>query len=478
MADKKVNFKQLGVSGLDRHAGYVFEEFLPELRYPRASKVYHEMASNDPVIGAILYTSEMLIRKVHWTVTPASDSDADREAAEFLESCMDDMSMSWASTINEILSMFTYGFSFHEVIYKVRRGPNETNPKYKSKYSDCRIGWRKIAPRAQSTLHSWEFDEEGDVRAFVQQAPPFYNQATIPLTKGLLFRTNVSRDNPEGKSLLRNAYRPWYFKKRIEEIEAIGIERDLAGLPTLTAPEGVDIWDDDIPNMAALRTNAEMLVQNVRRDAAEGILLPHGWDFKLASTGGARQFDTNAIINRYDNRIAITMLSDIVLIGGSTSGSFALADTKKSMLAAALEAHVNNIADVFNQHAVPQLFSLNHFPDITDLPTITPGEVEKVDIKEIALLLRSMGLDISKDLELQNHLRKVASIPSLSKSQFEEIYQQQTEVDGETNIGNNNTSVGSSGASNVGNNNTSVAFNDDDTIDNDFEQNDLNYMGQ
>ena len=26
----------------------------------------------------------------------------------------------------------------------------------------------------------------------------------------------------------------------------------------------------------------------------------------------ARQFDTNAIINRYDNRIAITMLSDII----------------------------------------------------------------------------------------------------------------------------------------------------------------------
>lgn len=475
MADKRVNLKQLGVSGLERHAGYVFEEFLPELRYPRASKIYKEMASNDPVIGAILYTSEMLIRKVQWTVTPASDSKEDKEAAEFLESCMDDMSMSWAATINEILSMFTYGFSFHEVIYKVRRGPNETNPKYNSKYNDSRIGWRKIAPRAQSTLHSWEFDSEGDVTAFVQMAPPNYNVISIPLTKGLLFRTTVSRDNPEGKSLLRNAYRPWYFKKRIEEIEAIGIERDLAGLPTLTAPEGVDIWDDTIPGMSTLKANAESLVQNVRRDATEGILLPHGWVFELASTGGARQFDTNAIINRYDNRIAITMLSDIVLIGGDKSGSFALADTKKSMLAAALEAHVSNIADVFNQHAVPQLFALNHFPGITALPTITPGEVENPDIKEIALLLRSMGLDISKDLELQNHLRKIASMPTLSKSQFEETYEHQTEE--EVMIETDGTMVGDA-ASNKNNNNTSTNFNDDDTIDNAFEQNDLNYMGQ
>lgn len=464
MSNKTINHKQLGVSGLNRHAGYVFEEFLPELRYPRAAGMYQEMSLNDPVIGAILYMSEMLIRKVHWTVHPVSDKPADKEAAAFLESCMDDMSSSWSVTINEILSMLTYGFSFHEVIYKVRKGPKHANPKFRSKYDDGRIGWRKIAPRAQSTFHSWEFDDEGDIVAFIQQAPPLYHQVRIPLSKGLLFRTTVTRDNPEGKSLLRNAYRPWYFKKRIEEIEAIGIERDLAGLPTLIAPEGVDLWDDEIPGMAAMRADAERLVQNVRRDAAEGILLPHGWDFKLASTGGARQFDTNAIINRYDNRIAITLLSDIVLIGNDSAGSFALADTKRSMLAAALEAHVGNIADVINKHAVPTLFAVNNFEGLSGLPTIQPGEVENPDLKEISLLLRSMGLDIGNDMELQNHLRKIASLPTLSAEEFKKIYEAQYDSIGDE--------------SNTDSNNTAVSDTLDDTTEKDLEQNDLYYTGQ
>ena len=51
------------------------------------------------------------------------------------------------------------------------------------------------------------------------------------MEKCLLFRTQTHKNNPEGRSILRNAYRSWYFKKRIEEIEGVGIERDLAGIP-------------------------------------------------------------------------------------------------------------------------------------------------------------------------------------------------------------------------------------------------------
>ena len=81
---KVVNLKQLGSSGLTRYAGYVYEEFLPELRWPRAGKIYQEMADNDAVVGAVLYLAEMLIRGVKWTVEPASDSEEDKKAAEFV----------------------------------------------------------------------------------------------------------------------------------------------------------------------------------------------------------------------------------------------------------------------------------------------------------------------------------------------------------------------------------------------------------
>lgn len=457
MSERKVvNFKQLGTTGLRRQGPYVYEEFLPELRWPYAGKVYQEMADNDPVIGAILYLAEMLIRGTTWTVEPASNSDADIEAAQFLESCMHDMDMSWANTISEILSMLTYGFSFHEIVYKIRRGPMESNPKYKSKYTDGRIGWRRLPIRAQTSLHEWTFNEEGDVTAFVQMAEPDYKIVPIPMSKGLLFRTRISRDNPEGKSLLRNAYRPWFFKKHFEEIEGIGVERDLAGLPILTAPEGLDLWNNDDEAMVALRTRAEELVASVRRDSEEGILLPYGWDLKLLSSGSSRQINIGETIDRYDNRIAITMLSDIILIGNNRTGSFALADTKQSMLAAALQAQLQNIADVFNNKAVPDLFSFNNFPGISAYPTIMPGQIQTPSLKELAMVLRSMGLNIAGDMELQNYLRHILGMPTLDEETFEEVYRDQGKDKSVT---------------------TPTDRPVDDTVDNDFEQSDMAYTG-
>lgn len=464
MADNKkdINYKQLGVSGLRRYGGYVYEEFIPDLRWPRAGHIYQEMADNDPVIGAILYLAEMLIRNAGWGVEAAGDKRVDKQAAEFLESCMHDMDTSWADTICEILSMLTYGFSFHEIVYKVRRGPNDTDGRFRSKYTDGRIGWRRIPVRAQTSLHEWIFDEDGDIKGFVQIAPPDYKKVVIPLSKGLLFRTRVQRDNPEGKSLLRNAYRPWYFKKRIEEIEGIGIERDLAGLPVLQAPEGLDLWNNEDERMVALRNNAEELVRSIRRDSEEGVLLPHGWELKLLSTGSARQFDTNAIINRYDNRIAITMLSDLILIGSEKTGSFAMANTKQSLLSSALEAQLANIAEVFNKYAVPKLFQLNTFRGLTDYPRIVPGQIESPSLKEIALLLRAMGVDISNDMPLMNYLRKIADLPQMDEKTFEEVYKPQAK------------------ASRQAGNNAASPKKDqfDDTVENDFEQNDLAYTGQ
>ncbi len=456
--NKVVNFKQLGTTGLKRYGPYVYEEFLPELRWPRAGKVYQEMADNDPVIGAILYLAEMLIRGTSWSVEPVSTSKEDTEAAEFLESCMNDMEMSWPDTISEILSMLTYGFSFHEILYKVRRGPNERSPRYRSRYSDGRIGWRNLPVRSQDSLNGWVFNKDNEAVAFEQLAEPNYQKVIIPFSKGLLFRTRVTRDNPEGKSLLRNAYRPWFFKKHFEEIEGIGIERDLAGFPVLQTPEGLDLWNEDDPQMVALRQRAETLVANVRRDSEEGILLPYGWDLKLLTSGSSRQIDIGSTIERYDNRIAITLLSDIILLG-SKSGSFALADTKQSMLASSLQAQLLNIADVFNTKAVPRLFQANNFTNYESLPKIVPGQIQTPSLKEVALILRAMGLEINDDMELQNYLRRVMNMPELTEADHKAIYS--SSVTNPNNAGNKETTTDPV----------------DDTSQKDLEQNDMNYIG-
>lgn len=219
---------ELGATGLKRTSGYINEEFLPQLKGRKAVQVFKEMNDNDPTVGALLFSVDRLMRQIEWRVEPADQDSESKQAAEFVEECMEDMSTTWDDVVSEILTMLPFGWSWHEIVYKQRVGPWEKDPKKRSKYTDGKIGWRKLPIRAQETLTRWIFDETGGVRAMVQMAPPAYKQVVIPIEKSLLFRVSTAKGNPEGRSFLRNAYRPWYVKKRLEEIEMIGAERDLA----------------------------------------------------------------------------------------------------------------------------------------------------------------------------------------------------------------------------------------------------------
>ena len=92
--------KEIGRIGQRRFGGIVYEEFLPELRGSRGVEIYHEMSENDDVVGAILYAIEMLVRQTKWNVEPGGSTAKDKEAAEFVESCMDDMQNTWVDTIS------------------------------------------------------------------------------------------------------------------------------------------------------------------------------------------------------------------------------------------------------------------------------------------------------------------------------------------------------------------------------------------
>ena len=410
--------KEIGRIGQRRFGGIVYEEFLPELRGSRGVEIYHEMSENDDVVGAILYAIEMLVRQTKWNVEPGGSTAKDKEAAEFVESCMDDMQNTWVDTISEILSFLTYGWSYHEIVYKRRMG-NTADTRTRSKYSDGLIGWAKLPIRAQETLYQWEYDENDNLTGMTQMPPPDYGLLTIPLSKALLFRTKSRKDNPEGRSILRNAYRSWHFKRRIQEIEGIGIERDLAGLPVMYAPEGMDIWNDD-DDTKKLLVRLEEMVRGVRRDEMEGLVLPHGFEMKLLSSGGTRQFDTNAIIDRYDTRIAMTVLADFIFLGHQQNGSWALSSDKTELFAMACGAYLDIIAETFNSQGIPSLIDINgdHFKGITGYPTLTHGDIEDADIQKVSTYIKDMvgiGVLIPDD-GLEDYIRQIGNLPERVES--------------------------------------------------------------
>lgn len=414
MSDNGKNGSELGRIGQRRYGGTIYEEFLPELRGKRGIAVYNEMADNDDIVGAILFAIEMLIKQCDWNIEPGGDSAKDIEAAEFVESCMNDMDKTWIDTVSEILSFLTFGWSFHEIVYKRRMG-NTKDGKTRSKYTDGLIGWRKLPTRAQETLYQWEYDNNDNLIGMTQMPPPSYELYTIPTTKALLFRTKSRKDNPEGRSILRNAYRPWYFKRRIQEIEGIGIERDLAGLPVLHAPENLDIWDPNNADALKIRTDLENMVRRIRRDEMEGVVLPYGYELELLSSGGSRQFDTNAVINRYDTRIAMTVLADFIFLGHQESGSWALSSDKTELFAMACGAFLDIICETFNSQGIPQLIDINgeHFKGISDYPKMTHGDIEDADITKVSSFVKDMtGIGILvPDDGLEDYIRQVGHLP-------------------------------------------------------------------
>lgn len=405
---------EIGRIGQKRYGGTFYEEFLRELRGKKGIETYREMAENDDTIGAILFAVEMLIRQASWNVEPGGDTPKDKEAAEFVEQCMHDMQDTWTDTISEILSFLTYGWSFHEIVYKRRMGKTR-DQKTRSKYNDGLIGWRKLPIRAQETLYQWEYDDEDNLIAMTQLPPPNYGLITIPMDKAMLFRTKSRKGNPEGRSILRNAYRSWYFKRRIQEYEGIGIERDLAGLPVFTAPEDIAIWDEDDPDMVKLRTGMEAMVQKIRVDELAGIVKPHGFEFELLNSGGSKQFDTNAIIQRYDTGMAMTVLADFIFLGHQQVGSFALSSDKIELFSMAIGAYLDIICETFNSQGIPQLIDVNgsHFDGITDYPKLAHGDIENADIQKLASYIKDMtgvGILVPDD-GLEDYVREAAGLP-------------------------------------------------------------------
>lgn len=406
--------KEIGHVGQRRYGGTFYEEFLHELRGKRGIETYREMAENDDVIGAILFAIEMLVRQCDWNVEPGGDTAKDREAAEFVKSCMDDMQDTWIDTISEILSFLTYGWSFHEIVYKRRIG-NTKDPRTKSKYNDGLIGWMKLPIRAQETLYQWEYDNEDNLLGMTQMPPPDYGRYTIPMEKALLFRTKSRKNNPEGRSILRNAYRSWYFKRRIQEIEGIGIERDLAGLPVLYVPEDSEVWDDLVPENVKKRQILEYMIKNIRRDELEGCVFPDSYKLELLSSSGTRQFDTNAIINRYDTRIAMTVLADFIFLGHDKTGSWALSSDKTELFAVAIGAFLDIICETFNSQGIPSLIDINgqYFAGITEYPKMTHGDIEDADITKVSSFIKDMtGIGVLvPDDSLEDYIRQVGHLP-------------------------------------------------------------------
>ena len=121
-------FGPVGRTGLNRWGGRIHEEWLKDLQGAKGIRMYREMSEGDPSVQSGLYVIRSLSEGIDWTVEPVDDQPGAEDDAEFLQSAVGDMNTGLADAIDEGLSMLEFGWSFLEIVYKLRAGSNHEDP--------------------------------------------------------------------------------------------------------------------------------------------------------------------------------------------------------------------------------------------------------------------------------------------------------------------------------------------------------------
>lgn len=395
------------------------DEQASEIRWPKSLSTFDKMKS-DPIVSGSLFLIKQYIRKVEWGVEPYGGLEAteeDNRRAKIVEySLFKNLERPFDEVIADILSFIDYGFGFHEPTYKMYKG---------------NIVWKDFPARSQKTITGWKFDKQGYLESIEQTylnstsvTGSVKSKVEIPYKRLLHFRTDAERNNPLGRSILKNAYRPYFMKTKAEYLEGVGLERDLGGLPLLELPAeyfAADPTED--PEKYETFKNFVKVVENARNNEQAGIIIPSDtdesgkklFDFKLLSSNAPSRIDASKVIERYDYRIAQSMLSDFLLMGSSSTGSFALSDNKVGTFLQSLEAYLEIISEQFNRKAIKRLYELNGW-DAENTCELVHDPIGKDNINDLGSYLKAVDGYVTADESLENELRRRANLPMKDKS--------------------------------------------------------------
>jgi hypothetical protein len=417
----------LGWTGLKQHGGSLDDEFHRALKGERGKKLLREMADNDPIIGTIIQAVSTFVRQTEVLLRNDDESAEGAANRDFVAECLDDMSASFDDTLSEIMrALIVFGFSYIEVVYKLRDGDNQ-DPRRNSDYDDGKVGWRKWGPRPAETIHRWQFDGDGGIKG-AYQIQQDGGEVFLPIEKCILFRTETINGNPEGRSLLRNSFTSYHYAKNLREIEAIGIERDMTGLPVLRVPPSIMVSATGTQE-AAIRADLEKLGQQIRRDERAFMMLPAkeyggqttGYDFELMSSPGTHSIDTDVVIRRYESRMAMPLLAEVMFLGvdGSQGLGGKLGEVKLEMFERSITALLERVAAPINDFAIPRLMRLNGKMDRVTYPRFSFGPVSRPRLAELGEFLQRVASAsvVMPDRTLENYVREQAGLPEAEEQE-------------------------------------------------------------
>lgn len=417
---------EIGTMGVAVDMVSITRESVRDLQFPCSLDTFDTMSRNS-VIAATLAAINTIASQVEFKIDSFDETTTHKQRRDFLHQCLfKDMEYPFNHTVRDALTMSKYGFSVLEKVYRFRRRKDG------SLYNDGRIGIKYLPIRAQQSIKQFVFDDNNRTLKYVEQYPVGMKGSALKVTpiklpkdRILLFRVNPTGLSPFGHCPLADAYKPWRVLERLQDIETTSANRNLNGIPHLTAPSEILEEDpedvDSIKRVRKIKAGLSALASGEqtyiatpsdRYDATEGGAAQY--EFKLVTGSSSHLTALNSIITRYSNETFQTMCADVLTLdNGQGGGSTSLTSNKQTMLNMFVEARIKEFLEVLNKDLIPDLWRRNGWDD-TKCPTIKHGRIEKVSLEVLAKAVQQLMATNSIPITVENinYLMEVFGFPT------------------------------------------------------------------
>lgn len=417
---------EIGNLGVQIDFMSISSEAIVDLTFPRSISTFDVMARSS-VIGATLSAINTIASQVKFTIDSYDESDTHKNRRDFLKQCLfEDMEYPFNQVIRDALTMSKYGFSVLEKVYRFRRRKNG------SRFNDGKVGIEYLPIRSQKSISKFVYDDQNRRLKYIEQNPiglkGIINKVQpikIPADRALVFRVNPTGLSPYGESPLGTAYKSWRVLEKLQDIETTSANRNLNGIPHLSAPS--EVLDEDEEDVESLRRVRKMkaglsaissgeqsyiLTPSDRYSADEGGAAQY--EFKLVTGSSSHLTALSGIITRYNNETFQTMCADVLTLdNGQGGGSTSLTSNKQTMLNMFVEARIIEILEVLNRNLIPDLWRLNGWDD-TKCPKIKYERIEKVPLEVLAKAVQQLMATNSIPITVENvnYLMEIFGFPT------------------------------------------------------------------
>lgn len=390
-ASKGATKSEIGATGTTNFQGIIdTDEYVNDLSGSTLYTTVDKMRWSDASVQAALLMCELPICSAEWDIEAASNETQDEEIAEFVRNNLfNDLIIPWGDIIRQILLMLPYGSMVFEVVYKLT--------------DDGKIGWRKWAPRLPKTIQRWNVDKNGELESIEQSTYKngIYQTVIIPAEKLMVFVHRREGDNYRGTSILRQAYKHWFFRDKYYKIDAVATERAGIGIPKIKLPDG--FTDDDYEN-------AKKVGENLRGHEKAYVIYKDGWEVEMMDMKSGTNKSAKEMLEHHTREILKSVLVQFIDLGSSNTGSYALAKDQSKLFLIALDAIGKQIEDVVNQE-IKKLVDYNW--NVEDYPKLTHSDLGIKDVEELSNAIQKLSLAgvITSDPHLEDYMRKVLKLP-------------------------------------------------------------------